>query len=281
MPDFSIEWKEDEVKEAGRGVYVRVAIDNIAWCDLGETSQGDGAVVIDALEDATQADVVRDLIKQTTGKDLKWIVQTHWDADHIACNPQWKKEGAVALAHQSCLDSAGDWEGRPDFAFADCATLKGSKETVSMRWVGGTHTPWDTVLHFHNARVLHIADLFGWGLIPCQPTPAKIARLRKVLDIVQSYDVDVLICGHGPLLQPKHITRFRSYLDEMLEVVPRLLHEGLNTDQIAQKISVADDMKDWWRFPDWKHARNIALIEEHYVGKMHDGVLEELNGESS
>jgi glyoxylase-like metal-dependent hydrolase (beta-lactamase superfamily II) len=265
MSQFSIEWKEDEVKEAGPGVWIRVAVDNISWCVLGQTSQGDGAAVIDSLEDPAQADVVRDLIKQTTGKDLKWIVQTHWDTDHIACNPQWKREGAVAVAHQSCLDSAGDWEGRPDFAFDDRATLKGSEETVSMRWAGGTHTPWDTILHFEKARVLHIADLFGWGLFPCQPTPEKIARLREVLDIIDSYDVDVLICGHGPLLQPQHIKRFRSYMEEMLTRVPALLKEGKDADAIAQEIAVPDDMADWWRFAAWKHARNIALIEEFYV----------------
>ncbi|HEX8835012.1 MAG TPA: MBL fold metallo-hydrolase, partial [Abditibacteriaceae bacterium] len=134
-----MEFVENEVREVGPGVWMRIAVDNISWCDLGETSQGDGAAVIDALEDESQADVVRDLIRQTTGKDLKWIVQTHWDVDHIACNPQWKREGAVAIAHQSCADSAGDWAGRPDFSYEDKATLRGSNETIQMQWVGGTH----------------------------------------------------------------------------------------------------------------------------------------------
>ena len=60
------EWHENEVKEVGKGVWLRVAVDNISWYNLGN-----GAAVIDALEDAEQADVVRDLIKQTTGQDLK------------------------------------------------------------------------------------------------------------------------------------------------------------------------------------------------------------------
>ena len=76
-----MEFIENEVKEVGPGVWVRVAIDNISWCDLGSS-----AAVIDALEDAGQADVVRGLIKETTGQELKWIVNTHWDVDHIACN---------------------------------------------------------------------------------------------------------------------------------------------------------------------------------------------------
>jgi glyoxylase-like metal-dependent hydrolase (beta-lactamase superfamily II) len=166
---MTYEWIEDEVKEVGPGVWIRVAVDNIAWCELGHCG-----VIIDALEDPTQADVVRGLLKETTGQDLKYIVTTHWDADHIACNPQWKSEGAIDIAHESCAQSAGDWEGRPDITFNDQSTLYGSGDKrIEMRWLGGTHTPWDTILYFPHARVLHIADLFGWGLIPCQPRHKK------------------------------------------------------------------------------------------------------------
>jgi len=45
-----MEFKENEVQEVGPGVWVRVAVDNISWCDLG-----DGAAVIDAREEASRA----------------------------------------------------------------------------------------------------------------------------------------------------------------------------------------------------------------------------------
>ena len=248
---------ENEVKEVGRGVWIRVAIDNVSWCDLGES-----AAVIDALEDATQASVVRDLIRQTTGKELKYVVSTHWDVDHIACNPQWKREGATIIAHQSCMDSAGDWEGRPDISYPDNALLKGASEEIQMQWLGGTHTPWDTVLYFPHAKVLHIADLFGWGLIPCRPTPEKIARLREVLSRVLEYDAQAVICGHGPVCTLQHIARFVSYLNDMMERVPALAREGKSQDEIAGSIPPPADMEDWWRFSAWKHAKNIEMICE-------------------
>ncbi len=255
-----MEWVENEVKEVGPGVWMRVAIDNISWCDLG-----DSAAVIDALEDPAQADVVRALIKETTGRDLKWIVTTHWDADHIACNPQWRREGAVVVAHQSCADSAGDWEGRPDIAYADRAVLRGATERIEMRWLGGTHTPWDSVLFFPRARVLHIADLFGWGLIPCRPTPEKTARLKEVLNAVLEHDADAVICGHGPVCTLDHIRRFLSYFDEMLDAVPPLVASGKSLEEIEAQIPPPADMSDWWRFTDWKHKKNIELIAENFV----------------
>jgi glyoxylase-like metal-dependent hydrolase (beta-lactamase superfamily II) len=254
------EWNENEVKEVGPGVWIRVAVDNIAWYDLGE-----GAAVIDALEDATQADVVRSLIKETTGQDLKYVVTTHWDVDHIACNPQWKREGAPVIAHQSCADSAGDWEGRPNITYPETARLNGTADKViDMKWVGGTHTPWDTILHFPAARVLHIADLFGWGLIPCKPTPEKVERLREVLGIIQNYDVDALICGHGPTLDMGCIRRFETYFEEMIAKVPPLLAQGLSREEIEKQVPPPADMENWWRFFAWKHAKNIELIAEFY-----------------
>ena len=254
------QFNENEIKQVGPGVWQRVAIDNIAWYDLGN-----GAAVIDALEEPEQADVVRNLIKETTGQDLKYVVTTHWDKDHIACNPQWKREGATVIAHESCAESAGDWEGRPDISYPETAKLVGQdNKTIEMRWVGGTHTLWDTLLHFPAARVLHIADLFGWGLIPCQPTPEKVARLREVLGIIKSYDVDAIICGHGPTTDMSCILRFESYFEEMLEHVPLLVSKGMTTGEIEQQIAAPADMENWFRFFAWKHAKNIELIAEHF-----------------
>ncbi len=254
------EFKENEIKEVGAGVWQRVAIDNIAWYDLGE-----GAAVIDALEEADQADIVRALIKETTGQDLKYVVTTHWDTDHIACNPQWKREGAPVIAHQSCAESAGDWEGRPDITYPETAKLVGQGDKIiEMRWVGGTHTPWDTLLHFPAARVLHIADLFGWGLIPCEPTPQKMERLREVLGIIKSYDVDAIICGHGPTTDRSCIVRFEGYFEEMLAKVPLLVEQGISNEEIEKRVSAPADMEGWFRFFAWKHAKNIELIAEHF-----------------
>ena len=252
------QFNENEVKELSNGVWMRVAVDNIAWCDLGR-----GAAVIDALEEADQADVVRGLIKETTGQDLKYVVTTHWDADHIACNPQWKREGAVVIAHQSNADKAGDWEGRPNVTYPDNATLRGAgDERIEMQWMGGTHTPWDTILYFPHARVLHIADLFGWGLIPCRPTPEKIARLKEILNRVLEYDAQAVICGHGPVCTLEHIRRFLSYFDDLLSRVPMLAKEGKSLDEIEAQIPPPADMEDWWRFTAWKHRKNIEMLME-------------------
>ncbi|MDQ2733186.1 MAG: MBL fold metallo-hydrolase, partial [Armatimonadota bacterium] len=81
---MAIEFKEDQVFAVGPGVFLREAVDNCAWADLG-----DGVVVIDALEDPGMDPVIRKAVAETVGKPIKWVINTHWHADHIACNPAW------------------------------------------------------------------------------------------------------------------------------------------------------------------------------------------------
>lgn len=256
---------ENEIKELGSGVWLRVAVDNIAWADLGN-----GGIIIDALEDPEQADVVRDLLKETSGQELRYVINTHWDKDHIACNPQWKLEGATIIAHETCAQEAGDWAGRPGIAFGkdgflqDRLTMRGTEDKrVEMLFAGGTHTPWDTILYFPHAKVLHIADLFGWGLIPCQPTPQKVELLRAILERIQTYDADAVICGHGPDCSLEHLARFGEYFEMMLEKVPPLKEKS--AEEIEKLVPPPADMEEWWRFFEWKHKKNIELILEFFV----------------
>jgi hypothetical protein len=109
--------------------------------------------------------------------------------------------------------------------------------------------------------VLHIADLFGWGLIPVQTVDdPMVSRIHEVLGEVVRYDADVLIPGHGPLLAPAHIRRWLAYFDDLLERVPPLARQGKSPGEMQAAIPVPDDMQDWWRLADWKHARNLEIV---------------------
>jgi hypothetical protein len=46
--------------------------------------------------------------------------------------------------------------------------------------------------------------------------------------------------------------------------VPPLLQKNLSLDEIEVRLPPPADMRDWWRFVDWKHRKNIELIQEHY-----------------
>ena len=251
-------FEPDKVLELGPGVFIRNSVDNAVWADLG-----DGTVEIDALEETELAPVIKAEIERTIGKPMKWLINTHWHADHIACNPIWAREGATVIAHESVGAATPEADGQPNITFSSTYTLKGSEREVQLEWLGGTHTPWDSVVYFPWAKVLHIADLFGWGMIPLLKFDwNKVPRLREVLGRVQEYDAHTLICGHGPVLQKEHVARWLVYFEELIERVPPLAKEGRSLEEVAKEVTVPEDMQDWWRLTDWKHMHNLKLIYE-------------------
>lgn len=251
-----MEFVEGEIRELGPGVFIREAVDNCVWADLG-----DGVVVIDALEDAGLAPVIQQAIAETVGKPMRWLINTHWHGDHIACNRAWARAGATVIAHESCGRATNQRDGQPDINFKDRYVLQGAERQAELEWLGGTHTPADTVVYFRWAKVLHVADLFGWGLFPLQEiNPRTVARMREVIQRVLSYDAGVVIPGHGPTLTLDHLRRWLAYFDDMLERVPELKAERKSVEQIAQAAPPPGDMQDWWRFVAWKHRHNIEQI---------------------
>lgn len=253
-----MEFRENEVFEVAPGVFIRNAVDNCVWADLGS-----GVVVVDTLEDPALAAEIPSWVEDTVGKPIRWVINTHWDADHIAGNPALAAAGATVIAHRSTAPRTTERNGGPNVTYTDCYVLQGEGRQAQIEWLGGTHTPADSAVYFPWARTLHVADLFGWGLAMQRgDTPEKVARTREVLGRLLSYDADVVLCGHGPVLSSRELRRYLAYFNELVEVVPRLKREGKSLPEIQQAYPPPDDMRDWWRFVDWKHERNVERMAE-------------------
>lgn len=253
-----IEFRENEVFEVGPGVWIRNMVDNAAWADLG-----DGVAVIDSLDPADDGPMEKQIpedIQRTTGKPLKWLVYTHCHPDHVGFNDAWRKLGATVVVHESGKDAVN-----PDVTFESTHTVAGAERALEMEWLGGTHTQWDTVVYFPWARVLHIADLFGWGMIPLvRFDQAKVDLLKQRLARVLEYDADTYIVGHGPLARPEDIRRWLAYLDDLLTRAIPLAKSGASVDEMEKQIPVPPDMMDWWKMSAWKHRHNLTLIAKEF-----------------
>jgi hypothetical protein len=113
--------------------------------------------------------------------------------------------------------------------------------------------------------VLHIADLFGWGMIPLvRFDQGKIDLLKQHLERVLEYDADTYIVGHGPLVKPEHLRRWIVYVDDLLARAIPLAREGKSLDEIERAIPVPDDMMDWWKLGAWKHRHNLTLVAKEF-----------------
>ena len=235
------------IVELARGFYVRNAVDNMAWIDLGGL-----AVVVDALEEPHLEDEVFADIERTLGPvPVGFVLNTHTHHDHIALNPAFVRRWSAKIINHEVtpLPAQGRW-------------FEGPSRRVQMLPLTGTHTPHDCVVWSPADRVLLVGDIFGYGLIPLiRPLDGESAQLvratyRRLIDL----DPAVVVPGHGPICGKDELVRWLEYFDWLIEQVRRSVAEGLDEAAITQRLAPPADMHGWWRFVQWKHADSLRRV---------------------
>jgi glyoxylase-like metal-dependent hydrolase (beta-lactamase superfamily II) len=221
--------------------FVRQAIDNVGWVDLG-----DGAVIIDTLEQRSEADHLFECIQQSIGeKTFRYVINTHTHYDHVALNDTFAQRYDAEIINLDTTDIPA--EGK---------SLAGPDRTLTIYPLPGCHTETDCIIWSPDDRVLFVGDLFGWGILPLtgNPRPEAMERLLDAYDTMTSFDADVVVPGHGPLATIDTLRRFVQYLHELGGQAADAAEQGLSDAQAENQLPPPEDMRDWWRFAEWKHA---------------------------
>ncbi|ODV14260.1 MAG: MBL fold metallo-hydrolase [Rubrivivax sp. SCN 70-15] len=180
----------------------------------------DGVVAIDALGSPALATELLAEIRRVTPQPLRYVILTHYHADHIYGLQVLKAAGATILAHESgkaylnsdtarqrlqssrrdiapWIDAdtrvvpADRWLDQEDL------TLRVGTTDIQVRHVGLAHTPEDLVVYVPDSGVLFAGDLVFRGRIPFVGEADSrhwIESLGRLIEIRPK----VLIPGHGP-----------------------------------------------------------------------------------
>ena len=180
----------------------------------------DGVVVIDALGSPALAEELLAEIRRVTSQPVRYVVVTHYHADHIYGLQAFKAAGATILAHSAGRDylnsdtaqkrleasrlELGPWvDDKTRLVPADRwldqdeTRLRVGSHDILIRHVGPAHTPEDVVVFVPKLGVLFSGDLFFRGRIPFvgqADSRLWIASLERLID----YKPRVVVPGHGP-----------------------------------------------------------------------------------
>ncbi len=181
----------------------------------------DGVVVVDALGSPALAEELLAEIKKITLQPVRYVIVTHYHADHIYGLQTFKAAGATVLAHTEGRDylNSETAHQRLDASRVELAPWINANThlVVADRWLdqpttalkvgaydfqishaGPAHTPEDLVVFVPQLGVLFAGDLFFQGRIPfigqadSRLWIDSLARLMK-------YQPKVVIPGHGPV----------------------------------------------------------------------------------
>ena len=180
----------------------------------------DGVVVVDALGSPALAQELLREIHRVTPQALRYVVVTHYHADHIYGLQTLAQAGAKVIGHASAreylnsdtaqrrleasrIDLAPWIDANTRLVPADqwLATQETRFRLGSMDFVvdhvGPAHTPEDVVVFVPQLGVLFAGDLFFQGRIPFVGQ-ADSRLWIQALNRLMKYQPKIVIPGHGP-----------------------------------------------------------------------------------
>lgn len=252
----------------------------------------DGVVVVDALGSPILANELLAEIRRVTTQPVRYVIVTHYHADHIYGLQAFKAAGATVLAHgagreylnsdtaQKRLEASrqelAPWvDDQTRLVVADRwlaedeTRLRVGSYDVLIRHVGPAHTPEDVVVFVPQLGVLFSGDLFFRGRIPFvgqADSRLWIGSLERLID----YKPRLVIPGHGPVSTDPmaDLELTRDYL----------IHLRRTMGEAARNLEPFEDAyakADWTRYEklplfraaNRMNAYNTYLLMEQQEGK--------------
>jgi cyclase len=184
-------------------------------------------------------------VKKVTNQPIKYILSTHYHADHSGGNTRFSSIAEIIStrnAHDGIVQHKQS--NAPDNMIPARVTFTqetdlflGGKE-VRAKYYGRGHTNGDAFVYFPALKVLHTGDMFtsATPLID-YPGGGSLLEWPKTLDAVmndKSLDFDTVIPGHGPVSKKADLLTYRNNADKMRTRVQTLIRQGKNQDEVAK-----------------------------------------------
>ncbi len=224
-----------------------------------------GVVVIDALGSPALAVALIAEIRRVTAQPIRYVIVTHYHADHVYGLQAFKAAGATIIAHASGRDYIGSDAARLRleasrqqlFPWIDDKTrvvaadrwldrdetnLRVGGIEFRIRHVGPAHTAEDLVVHVPQLGVLFAGDLFFQGRIPFVGQADSRQWIESLTQLI-GFNARVVIPGHGPPSTDAlaDLTLTRDYLMHLRKTMGDAARELEPFDEAYAKA-------DWSRF---------------------------------
>jgi cyclase len=219
---------------------------------------GDEGVLVVDTGKAEMAEQVREEIRRIAGdKPIRYVINTHWHADHTGGNVLLSNEAqrAAILAHENVglrLSDAGAEAGMlvMDTYYTENKTIYFNGEAIEIIKVSNAHTDGDSIVFFRGSDVVVAGDLIHTASLPQFRAEEDgslegiIAGLNRILDItVAAYRAQggtLVIPGHGRLYDETDVAEYRDMVTIIRDRVQRAVSNGDSLQELQASKPVID-----------------------------------------
>ncbi len=231
----------------------------------------DGVVVVDALGSPALGRALIEAIGRITKQPIRYVILTHYHADHVYGLQAFKAIGVTIIAHQlgkeyltsqtaalrleaSRTDLAPWIDANTHLVPADLwihgpAELDLGGTRMLIQYAGPAHTPEDLVVWLPQTRVLLAGDIVFRNRVPYVGTADSGAWIQA-LDRLLKTDAQIIVPGHGP---PSTDARADLQLTR-----DYLVYLRKSMTQAARDLTPFDEAYD---HTDWSRFENLPLFK--------------------
>jgi len=220
--------------------------------NIGVSVGVDGILIVDD-EFAPLAEKIKAALKTLGEGKLKFILNTHWHADHTGGNAPLGKEATI-IAHDNVRKRlsteqrleffkqtvpASPSEAWPVITFDQSLSVHFNGEEIKVIHFPHGHTDGDSVIFFTTSNVVHMGDDFFAGRFPfvdLDSGGSVQGMAKNVGEIIPKLPAGVkLIPGHGPISTIDDLKAYHRMLLETTEIVRKKIAAKKSLEQVKKE----------------------------------------------
>jgi cyclase len=205
----------------------------------------EGVILVDDKYEQDHAQIMA-RIRSVTTQPVRYILSTHYHADHSGGNTLFTKEAEIIStrnAHDGIVkhlqSNAPNNMVPARVTFTDeCSLFLGGKE-VRAKYFGRAHTNGDAFIYFPAHRLLHSGDNFASAPTATPlidyPGGGSVVEWTKTLDsVMNTLDFEQVIPGHGPLSNKAGMKAYRDRVEVLRTKAQTLIRAGKPEADLAK-----------------------------------------------
>jgi cyclase len=257
-----------------------------AGANAGVVIGDDSVAVIDTFVSSEAAAQLLSEIRKLTKLPVKFAVNTHFHADHVAGNRVFMDAGAVVVAQSNVrswihaenlkllppgskpeLKTFVESIAPPTVGYEQSVTLHlGSRAVHVLSFPG--HTGGDSVVMVPDAKVVFAGDLFWRNFVPNMVNASTKPWIETLDAIVQKGVGFTFVPGHGDVGSAQDVTAFRDYLASLYKLVAEARGQGKTDTALSDAVLPALAAKyGQWEYFKFLAPLNIEQMDAELSGK--------------